>query len=621
MRMDRPVTDPLRIASGTEVGGYVVEELIGRGGMGEVYRAHDERLGRKVALKILVPGLAENEAFRERLLRESRLAASLDHPNVVPVYDAGEAAGTLFLAMRFVDGSDLKTLLRREGALAPEGAVAIAEQVASALDAAHERGLVHRDVKPSNVLIDQQGGREHVYLADFGLTQSASDRGPAEGRLMATVDYVAPEQIRGGDVDGRADVYALGCLLFETLTGTLPFADASGVAVLYAHLEEEPPRASERTTVLPDAVDDVLIRAMAKEPNERQATCRELVEEVRDSLGLEPVRRSRRFAVAAAALIVVLVALAVATVVFTFGNDAQAQGPHGSVVRIDPTSGDVTSTSRVSAYPSAVVVSRDRVWVGDYRDGSLWRIDAATGATERFTTTGEPRDVAALAGKVYVATDGETEGDSRVTRYDAVTGNREAGTRVYSCSVGAGDGVVWVAGCPSISRLSTGSGQLKVIRTASIPFQQPRSAETHRWSMRDMAVGEGALWIVGDAADHRVFRVDPATGRVLGITALPFAPRSIAVGEGGVWVTGGIADVLGRIDPETGKLAMTITVPRGASGVGAGLGAVWVAGALDGSVSRIDPRSGAVVDTIHVDGIPREVAVGAGGVWVTTNEE
>ena len=157
--MDRPVSDALRIASGTYVGGYVVEELIGRGGMGEVYRAHDGRLGRKVALKILVPDLAENEAFRERLLRESRLAASLDHPNVVPVYDAGEAAGTLFLAMRFVDGSDLKTLLRREKALAPERAVAIAEQVANALDAAHERGLVHRDVKPSNVLIDQQGGR------------------------------------------------------------------------------------------------------------------------------------------------------------------------------------------------------------------------------------------------------------------------------------------------------------------------------------------------------------------------------------------------------------------------------------------------------------------------------
>src|SRR5262245_60634942 len=229
--------DLIGIERGAEVGGYRVDELIGRGGMGEVYRARDERLGRNVALKILASKLAEDDAFRERLVRESRIAASLDHPNVVPVYDAGEQDGRLYLAMRFVNGTDLKALLRREGALAPERAVAVAAQVADALDAAHARGLVHRDVKPSNVLLDQQDGREHAYLADFGLTQAASDGRAPDGHLMGTLDYVAPEQICGDDVDGRADVYALGCLLFETLTGTLPFSGSSDVAVIYAHLE------------------------------------------------------------------------------------------------------------------------------------------------------------------------------------------------------------------------------------------------------------------------------------------------------------------------------------------------------------------------------------------------
>src|SRR5215831_7405124 len=198
--MEQRMTDLVGSEGGVHVGGYRVDELIGRGGMGEVYRAYDERLQRNVALKILSPRFAEDDAFRQRLLRESRLAASLDHPNVIPVYDAGEADGRLYLAMRFVDGTDLRELLRREGALARERALAIAAQIADALDAAHERGLVHRDVKPSNILLDQQRGREHAYLADFGLTQSTSDRTLSESQMMGTVDYVAPEQIRGDDV-------------------------------------------------------------------------------------------------------------------------------------------------------------------------------------------------------------------------------------------------------------------------------------------------------------------------------------------------------------------------------------------------------------------------------------
>jgi serine/threonine protein kinase len=228
------------LAAGTELAGYRIEVLLGRGGMGVVYRAHDLTLDRKVALKLLAPELAEDVRFRERFLRESRLAASLDHPAIIPIYDAGEVAGRLYIAMRLVEGTDLKRLLGDEGVLEPERALGLLEQVADALDTAHERGLVHRDVKPSNVLVD---GRGHSYLADFGLSRRLEEQavGLGAGRSLGTVDYVAPEQIRGDELDGRADLYSLGCLLYECLAGKPPFSGGSDTAIVFAHLEQEPP--------------------------------------------------------------------------------------------------------------------------------------------------------------------------------------------------------------------------------------------------------------------------------------------------------------------------------------------------------------------------------------------
>ena len=224
---------------GAELLGYRVDELLGRGGMGVVYRAYDPKLKRAVAIKLLAPTLADDERFRERFLAETELAASLEHPNVVPIHDAGEDDGQLYLVMRFVEGGDLRRLLDAEAPLEPERAVAICSQVASALDAAHARGLVHRDVKPSNVLLDADG---HAYLADFGLTGSLGEDGGAPPLVfLGTPAYVAPEQIRGEPVDGRADLYSLGCLLHECLSGEAPFARDSDAAVLYAHLEDEPP--------------------------------------------------------------------------------------------------------------------------------------------------------------------------------------------------------------------------------------------------------------------------------------------------------------------------------------------------------------------------------------------
>ncbi len=205
------------LAPGATFGGYRVESQIGRGGMGVVYRATDLSLERPVALKLIAPDLAEDVSFRERFLREPRLAASLDHPNVIPIYEAGERDGQLYLAMRYVEGSDLKTIIEREGKLEPERALRIVAQVAAALDAAHRRALVHRDVKPANVLVDEDG---HVYLTDFGITKQLGGDSTDTGRVVGTLDYLAPEQIRGDPVDARTDVYALACVLYQCLSGT-----------------------------------------------------------------------------------------------------------------------------------------------------------------------------------------------------------------------------------------------------------------------------------------------------------------------------------------------------------------------------------------------------------------
>jgi WD40 repeat protein len=271
------VSDDPRV--GTELAGYRIESLLGVGGMSVVYLAEDLRLKRKVALKLLAASLAGDESFRDRFLRESELAASIDHPNIVPIYEAGRADDLLFIAMRYVEGRDLKERLQ-SGRLDPADAIGVVAQVASALDAAHARDLVHRDVKPSNVLLDtgaRPDGSDHVYLADFGLTKRGSDEAGIgdDGHLMGTIDYVAPEQIAGEEVDGRTDVYSLGCVLYECLVGQPPFRRDSDLAVVFAHLETESPAPSTQRPELSAAIDGVIARALAKEPDQRYPNCRE----------------------------------------------------------------------------------------------------------------------------------------------------------------------------------------------------------------------------------------------------------------------------------------------------------------------------------------------------------
>ncbi|MEA2467634.1 MAG: hypothetical protein QOJ57_1760 [Thermoleophilaceae bacterium] len=264
---------------GASVAGYRIEAVAGRGGMGVVYRARQLALDRTVALKLIAPELALDDAFRARFARESRIAASLDHPNVIPVYEAGEDGDRLFIAMRFVDGTDLGRMLFSEGSLEPRLAAELVAQAGSALDAAHARGLVHRDVKPANLLVTGEGGaRPHVYLTDFGLARrdGSSTALTTTGQWMGTPDYAAPEQIDGDDVSPLTDVYALGCVLFAALAGAPPFGDRPRMAKAAAHLHESPPTLRSVSASVPLAFEPVVARALAKRPQDRFQSAGEL---------------------------------------------------------------------------------------------------------------------------------------------------------------------------------------------------------------------------------------------------------------------------------------------------------------------------------------------------------
>jgi len=300
------MTEGVTARAGDRMAGYLLEAQVGAGGMAVVFRARDERLGRLVALKLLAPGLAADEAFRQRFIRESRAAAAVDHPNVIPVYEAGEAAGVLFIAMRYVHGGDVRTVLDQDGPLPAARAWAIIRQVAAALDCAHGQGLVHRDVKPANILLDSGTGTagpgpggpaEHVYLSDFGISKQPAGTSPppaaassltVAGEFVGTLDYIAPEQIDGRPLDGRADLYSLGCAAYELLGGAPPFRPAQGLALVRAQLSQPPPPLTALRPDLPAVIDQVLAGAMAKAPGDRYPACGQFAADLGRALGLLP---------------------------------------------------------------------------------------------------------------------------------------------------------------------------------------------------------------------------------------------------------------------------------------------------------------------------------------------
>jgi streptogramin lyase/predicted Ser/Thr protein kinase len=606
----------IAMGPGAIFAGYRVEELLGRGGMGVVYRATDVSLERPVALKLIAPELAEDERFRARFLREPRLAAALDHPCVVPIYEAGEREGQLYLAMRYVEGSDLKTLLEREGKLAPERALRVLAQVADALDAAHRRCLVHRDVKPGNVLLDEEG---HAYLTDFGISKQLGGASTDTGRVVGTLDYLAPEQIRGEAVDGRTDCYALACVVYECLAGAPPFRRATEAETLWAHMQDEP-------APLPGMpkLEPVLQRGLAKQREERYDSCAALTEAAADALGLAapaPVRRPlvppgllrRGRLLLAAGLLLLAGAIAAAIVALVTGGGSRLEPVGNGVAAIDPADGEVASFTEAQTAPSNIAVGEGAVWVLNTEDETVSRIDPKTKkVTKVFEIRGRPTALAAGAGALWVGTGGG-QGFNATASISRVDPHTAKATRTVKLSsedgwpnegqpeIAVGAGAVWaVNSTDAVFRIDPETGRL--------------AERIEATGTRTIAAGDEGVWFGG--WDNSVRRIDPRTNRVTErIRVGSHLLWGIAVGAGSVWATSEEGS-LWRIDPGPRAITRTIDVGAGARYVAFGDGAVWTANNVDGTVSRIDPRTNTVTASAPV-GASQALAAGAGSAWAS----
>jgi streptogramin lyase/predicted Ser/Thr protein kinase len=585
---------------GSTLAGYRIEALIARGGMGVVYRATHLGLERPVALKVIARELADRDGFRERFLRESRLAASLDHPAVVPVYDSREVDGELIVAMRLVAGGDLRKLIDRDGPLEPRRAIALLGQVGEALDAAHAAGIVHRDVKPHNVLIEG----ERAFLSDFGLAKALGDSGAASGNsVVGTAQYMSPEQWRGGAVGAPADIYSLGCVLYEALTGIAPFARKD------ADTEPE----------IPAGLEGVIERAVAKDPADRYPSAGALIAAARERQSgelaatrvlSEPAERPTepipsgpsfghlrgkwlQWAGAGVALVVAVALLAV----FLLGG--------GSGV-------DVSAPIPVGAAPLRIAASSEAIWVISEPDGTLTRLDPASG-----DPVGKPlrlgsgiSGVAVGAGSVWVS----DPPHGTVLRVDP-----EAGKVVDTVDVGGrpgpivfGAGRVWVAddegaGITAINPIGDG-----IYRRGLVPHAAPLR----------LAVGAGGLW-VSSASTGAVRRIDLSSARAGAPIPVGRGPAGVTVAHGLVWVANSRSDTVSRVDPSThALLGDPIEVGGSPGGIDAGTEAVWVASGSEGTVTRLDLESGDPVGSpIGVGSEPGAVAVGATAAWVADNGE
>jgi DNA-binding beta-propeller fold protein YncE len=589
-------TDP---SIGSVLAGYRLDAPIARGGMGVVYRATQLALERPVALKVIAPHLAGDAEFRARFLRESRLAARLEHPGVVPVYDAREEDGELIVAMRLVEGGDLKRRIAERGPLPPAEAVALLGQVAEALDAAHAAGIVHRDVKPHNILLEG----DRAYLTDFGLAKALGDSGVLSGASVAgTAEYMSPEQWRGREVGPAADVYSLGCVLYEAVTGIVPYARREG---------EAEPR-------MPRGLDRVIERAVAKDPRERFQSAGALIEAARELQGATPaatrvlsdtaerptlgravdsvpIRAANRRHVrrlVAGGVAVAAVAAAVAVLLLSGGGVSVSapiaigrgplrlavgdgavwatSAPDGTLTRIDPeTRQALGSPLRLGPGVSGVAVAKHAVWVSSPRQGQVLRIDPASDrVTARIDVGGRPGAIVAGGGRIWVA----DEDGAGIAAIDAAGG--------------------------------------RVVKRGIAPHSEPLR----------LAVGAGGLWVSG-ASTGTVRRVD--LGNAVAGPPIPVGrgPAGLTVAAGVVWVANSRSGTVTRVDPATRSLlGEPIPVGDRPGGIDAGTDTVWVANNGDGTVSRIGIEGGALAGApISVGPDPGAVAVGGEAVWVADN--
>ncbi|WP_445149432.1 protein kinase domain-containing protein [Baekduia sp. Peel2402] len=659
---------------GDEIAGFRVTGLAGRGGMGVVYKAQQLDLQRPVALKLIATPLARDEDFRERFVRESRAAAAIDHPNVIPVYSAGEDDGRLYLAMRFVDGEDLRTLVQREGPLPAHRAASVIAQIANALDAAHARGLVHRDIKPANVLLDG----DHAYLTDFGLTKRLHGEGElsmtGSGRWVGTLGYIAPEQIRGTGVDARADVYALGCLLFYVLTGVAPYRRDSDEATLYAHLHDAPPDAHALEPGVPTALAEVVERALEKDPDDRFPSAGDLgraaLAAVGDGPAPGPERTVARGAaapgglpddetvvpgatgdrtkvtqtaatalgpgeahprptsrgglppwltpllslLAGAALVLIVVLLATGGDDDKNANAPQTQTSATTSTTATKDGGVKTTTVDVDPRPNTIAYASGRVWVGSPRTNRLIGLPAegkGKNRTIRLPWKAGTTSIAAGFGSLWV-TNGP---QARVLRIDPKTGHIQGDRLVgegEAVVVSTGENAVWV-GRRAVKTTDPPSSIVKIAPHGDAATQDIQFGQE---GVGDLTTGGDFVW-VPNRRRARLSRISPRTGERKS-TPIGLGTHRVAYGAGQVWVTN-YDD--GTVTQNTRALDNAATIPlnvRGPQDLVVADGSVWVVSNLDDAVVRLDAKTGKPIgDPIDVGRNPFAIAAHGKALWVT----
>jgi DNA-binding beta-propeller fold protein YncE len=585
-------------AIGSTVAGYRIDARIARGGMGVVYRATHLGLERVVALKVIARELADRDGFRERFLRESRLAARLDHPSVVPIFDSREVDGELIVAMRLIAGGDLRKTIDREGPLEPARAVALLAQVADALDAAHAAGIVHRDVKPHNVLVEG----DRAYLSDFGLAKALGDSGALSGAsIVGTAEYMSPEQWRGEQVGPAADVYSLGCVLFEALTGIVPYARKQ---------EDTEPE-------IPDGVDAVIERAVSKDPGDRYPTAGALIAAAGERQGskarptavlsrgdeaatraLRPqgfgIGRLRRRRLQWAGAAVALVAGMVVLVLTLLGG--------GGV--------EVSAPIAIGSPPLRIAAGEEAIWVISERDGTLTRLDPGSGDPIGAPIRLDPGIAGVAVGGRWVWITDPSRGE--LLRIDPEDGDVlkriDVGGRPGPIALGGGR--VWVADEDGAGITAVNADGGRVYRRGIVPHAAPLR----------LAAGAGGLW-VSSASTASLRRIDLGGVRPGKPILVGRGPAGLTVGHGLVWVANSRSGTVSRVDPTLRTvLGAPIAVGGRPGGIDAGTSAVWVASAAENAVTRIDIESGERISApIEVGPEPGAVAVGATAVWVVNN--
>ncbi len=606
---------------GEEFAGHRIEGVAGRGGMGVVYRATHLRLNRVVALKVIAPDYADNEDFRVRFKRESETAASLDQSHVLPIFDAGEAEGRLFITMRFVDQPDLRELIESTGRVQPGEAAEIVAQIGRALDAAHASGLVHRDVKPANILVSREGEQPHAYLTDFGLTKRTKSGSALTdtGMMVGTVDYVAPEQIQGNAIDGRADIYALAAVLYQALTGVVPYPKDTDVAKLFAHVSEPPPTVSETAPDLPPEFDEVVHRGMAIEPDERYQSAGDLgraavaaaagerlgSREKRVALGaaapsaakLRPTGgppRTLRYALAGLVALALLAGVLAVAGVFGGGDEPAPSGnPAGEVV------GDPIP---VGKKPYDVIVGESGVVSANLDGKSISIIDPETSESREIRVGGAPDEVVEGEGGIWAV-----NFSNAVTRIDPETEEKKVihpgGGSVGG--VGVGEGAAWV----SDSRDNT----VTPIDAKTLKPEEPIPVGDRPGAI---SVGDGNVFVTTNREVDQI-----AVGESRPFTSIDVGgdPSGNELHGETLWVITQAKDSgVIPFDIVSGFPGKKITVPDDVAALTVGEDSIWAVQPVEGTVTRFAIETGEQVgDSIEVGNSPQDVVVGDDGdVWV-----